>query len=136
MTLMFQPNELTLVGYDVSVPETMKDIVHSLDCLASTIDSIFNRLETKVTFERDRLSCISKRIEICQSKVRAFKGSKKPTMVFSASKYPGTESFPLYSNFYAEDKITAVSSANLPNAIEPFVEAFQQRMFYKQLTYS
>ena len=98
MTLPYQPIELSLVGYDVSAPETIKDIVHGLDCLASTIDSVFNRLESKVAFERDRLSSIHKRIEICQSKVRAFKGSKKPTIVFSASKYPGTENFPLYSN--------------------------------------
>ena len=98
MTLPYQPIELSLVGYDVSAPETIKDIVHGLDCLASTIDSVFNRLESKVAFERDRLSSIHKRIEICQSKVRAFKGSKKPTIVFSASKYPGNENVPLYSN--------------------------------------
>ena len=108
MTLLYQPNELSLVGYDICVPETMKDIVHSLDCLASTIDSIFDRLDRKVALERNRLSSIHKRIDICQSKVRAFRGSKKTTMVISASKYPNTEIFPLYSNVYTDDENIAV----------------------------
>lgn len=106
---MTQPYELPLVRYDVCEPETMKDVIHSLDSLRMIMDNMFNLLEKNVVSERGRLTNIHHRLAACQSKVEAFKGSKKPTTVFSTAKFPGTDSFPLFDSIFQESEIPTVS---------------------------
>jgi WAHD domain of WASH complex len=106
---MTQPCELPLVRYDVCDPETMKDVVHSLDSLRMIMDNMFHVLEKNVMSERCRLSNIHERLAICQSKVEAFKGSKRPTTVFSTAKFPGTDSFPLFDSIFQQSETSTVS---------------------------
>ena len=109
---MTLPCELPLVRYDVCEPETMKDVIHSLDSLRMVMDNMFNVLEKNVISERCRLTNIHERLAICQSKVEAFKGSKRPTTVFSTAKFPGTDSFPLFDSIFQQTEASTVSYSN------------------------
>ena len=120
--MIFQPHELPLVSFDVSDQETMKDVVHSLDSLALIMDSLFNRLESKVASERKRLSNINHRIANCQTKVQALKGSDKPTTVLSTSKFPGTKTCTLYEALQIERDIGVVCSYYYPSSLQLFAK--------------
>jgi hypothetical protein len=109
MALLLQPYELPLVSNDLSASETLRDIIYSLDFLSSTVDDIFNRLEMKVTEERNRLTNLKKCVAVCQIKVQKVRGSKKTTTVFSTPRFPGTKTFPLYLTLYRESKVMEVS---------------------------
>lgn len=109
---MTQPCELPLVRYDVCEPETMKDVIHSLDSLRMIMDNMFDVLEKNVLSERFRLTNIHERLAICQSKVESFKGSKRPTTVFSTAKFPGTDSFPLFVSNFQQTEASTVSHSN------------------------
>lgn len=90
----------------------MKDVIHSLDSLRMIMDNMFNVLEKNVLSERFRLTKIHERLAICQSKVEAFKGSKRPTTVFSTAKFPGTDNFPLFVSNFQQIETSTVSYSN------------------------
>lgn len=88
-SILLQPYELPLVRYDLHESETMKDVLFSIESLAVSMDDIFSKLQGNVTSERKRLANIHQRLAVCQQKVKAFKGSKRPTTVFSTARFPG-----------------------------------------------
>ena len=96
--MLLQPCEVLLVRNNVSEAEILKDVIHSLDTLKITMDNVFKRLEDMAALERNRLQIIKDRIAKCNHKVQALKGSKRPTTVFSTAKFPGTETFPLFTS--------------------------------------
>lgn len=108
---MDEPYGVHLVSNDVSALETMKDIIHALDSLSTTIDNVFSRIENKITTEKNSLNNINQRISACKTKVQAVKGSKKPTIVFSTAKFPGSNEYPLYPTVARDDKMTDIPTS-------------------------
>ena len=96
--MLLQPCEVLLVRNNVSEPEILKDVIYSLDTLKVTMDNVFKRLEDMAALERNRLQIIKDRLAKCNRKVQALKGSKRPTTVFSTARFPGTETFPLFTS--------------------------------------
>jgi WAS family protein 1 len=103
---MVMTYDVHLVSNDVSTVETMKDIIYALDSLSATFDDVFTRLENKIRIGKTSLVNINLRISACQTKVKAINGSKKPTLVFSTAKFPGSKTYPLYTTVYTDDKLS------------------------------
>ena len=108
-SILLQPYELPLVRYDVHETETMKDVIFSLESLAVTMDDLFSKLQGNVTLERKRLANINERLAVCQQKVKAFKGSKRPSKVFSTARFPGNLNYPLHPTVIQASESVLVS---------------------------
>lgn len=106
------PRDVHLVSNDVSAVETLKDIIHALDSLSATVDDIFTRLDYKIRMGKTSLVNINLRISACQTIVKAVNGSKKPTIVFSTAKFPGSKTYPLYNTVYTDDALTDTPTLN------------------------
>lgn len=102
----------------------MKDALHSLGKLISTVDSIFHKIEARLSDERNRLTSVNNRILNCQHKVHQIKGSNKATTVYSTSKFPASKTLP---SFYS----TLTSEAN--DALSPYREAVDDVQYFPLL---
>lgn len=108
-SILLQPYELPLVRYDLHESETMKDVLFSIESLAVSMDDIFSKLQGNVTSERKRLANINERLAVCQQKVKAFKGSKRPSKVFSTARFPGNLNYPLHPTVIQASESVLVS---------------------------
>ena len=67
-----------------------------------TIDSIFSRIENRLTDEKKRVGDLKKRVFNCKGKVDQVKGSTKATTVFSTAKFPAAKALPLYPTLFSQ----------------------------------
>ncbi len=104
MAQILQPYEVAIVNADLETPETLRDIFYSLNQLSNTIDDIFSRVERRLKEERNRVSYINARVDVCQKKVLLVKGSNRATTVFSTSKFPAPKALPLYNSLFSQTK--------------------------------
>jgi WAS protein family homolog 1 len=97
MAQILQPYELPLVYSDLSPAETLRDALHAIKSLTKTVDEIFDKIDTRLVNERQRLGNINKRVSKCHEKIRQVQGSKKAITVFSTAKFPAAKTLPFYS---------------------------------------
>lgn len=64
MAETIQPFELPLVYSDLSQPETLKDALYSIKRLANSVDAIFDKIDNKISGQRQRLSSINARLAL------------------------------------------------------------------------
>lgn len=88
MALLKTMYNVPVINYDTQASETLKDVLFSLQQLSKTIDLVYNRIEERVTLEKNRLASVNNRISVCQEKVNQIKGCNKAITVFSTSKFP------------------------------------------------
>ena len=81
---------IPIINYDTQTSETLNDVLFSIQQLSKTIDLVYNRIEERVTFEKNRLANVNSRISICQETVNQIKGCNKAITIFSTSKFPAT----------------------------------------------
>ncbi|TDH72253.1 uncharacterized protein CCR75_003266 [Bremia lactucae] len=95
-----------------------KDVLKALSQLDAVVGDIFNRLVHKVSFEKERVAAVDKRIQLCQAKVNALtarRSTNKPTTVFSTSRYPAPKHLALPKTLFC-DKPYADAPLLVPDA--------------------
>ena len=101
------PNyEISLVNYDIQASETLNDVFYSLKQLSSTIDHVYQRIETRFSTEKTRLDGIKTRIANCQNKINQIKGSKRATTVYSTARFPAPKKPSLYTSVLADSVVS------------------------------
>ncbi|RLN55189.1 hypothetical protein BBP00_00008614 [Phytophthora kernoviae] len=103
---------------DLQPQFVVKDVLKALSQLDSVVGDVFNRLVHKVSQEKERVSAVDKRIQVCQAKVNALtarRTSNKPTTVFSTSKYPAPKKLSLPKTLF-HDKPYADAPPLVPDA--------------------
>lgn len=76
-----QSYELLLIPPDLRREEAILQIADSLDYLKKITDSIFKRIQDRVTEYSTRLQAVQKRAEVAQKKINKIRGSSKATKV-------------------------------------------------------
>ena len=61
MDEVLQAIDLPLVYADLTQPETLKDALYSIKRLSDAVDLIFDKIDRKVSVERQRLPSINQR---------------------------------------------------------------------------
>ena len=61
MAQVLQAIDLPLVCADLSQPETLKDDLYSIKRFSDAVDIIFDKIDRKVSIERQRLPSINQR---------------------------------------------------------------------------
>jgi len=62
MAEVLQAIDLHLVYADLTQPETLKDALYSIKRLSDAVDLIFDKIDRKVSVERQRLASINQRL--------------------------------------------------------------------------
>lgn len=106
ITRMLSNYEVSLVNYDTQAPETLNDVFYSLKQLSSTIDNIYQKIETRFSTEKFRLDGIKLRIANCQNKINRIKGSKRATAVYSTAHFPAPKKPTLYASVLANATVS------------------------------
>ncbi|XP_066262358.1 WASH complex subunit 1 [Euwallacea similis] len=79
------------VPHNLSKEETIIQMVETLDHLKAITQDIFSRVNKRLDKNTEKLSSISKRIDVAASKVQLLKADTKAKTVFSSSKYPAAD---------------------------------------------
>jgi predicted DNA-binding ArsR family transcriptional regulator len=104
MTHILQPYELGLINAEVQSSEVLADVIYSLQQLSNTVDDVFTRIEKRLNDERNRVSYVNTRVNVCQQKVQLVKGSNRATTVFSTAKFPGPKDLHMYNSLFSQTK--------------------------------
>jgi len=96
MATISQPYQVSLISNDLASGETLLDVFYSLDHLQSIVNEIFQRIDTRVEDERQRIQQIKHRVNTCVEKIQQIKGSNQAITVFSTAKYPAPKTLPSY----------------------------------------
>ena len=102
MTLFLQSYHIPVIYNDLNQSETLNDVLHALENLSSTINSVFNKIDSRIVNERIRLDHIKVRINTCRAKVDLVRGSQNATTVFSTSKFPAPKILPSYPTLFSD----------------------------------
>lgn len=111
MTQILQPYELGLPSADLQFSEVVGDVIYSLQQLSVTVDDVFGRVERRLNDEKNRLSSVNTRVNVCQQKVQLVKGSNRATTVFSTAKFPGPKELHMYNSLFSQTKEVPLSQA-------------------------
>lgn len=85
--MRMQSYELHLVPPDLRREETILQIADSLDYMKKITDSIFKRIQDRVTDYSSRLQAVQKRADVAQKKINKIKGSSKATKVIELQNF-------------------------------------------------
>ncbi|RYH19731.1 hypothetical protein EON65_25620, partial [archaeon] len=97
-----QPYLVALVHNDLTTPETMQDMLHSLEHLGFVVDEMLNRIDKRISQEKDRVNNIKQRVATCQLKVQKIKGSSQAITVFSTAKFPAPKVLPTCTSLFSQ----------------------------------
>lgn len=100
MAQVLQPCRVPLVFNDLTKDETLYDAFYALEHLAGTVNMIFEKIESKISEEKQRVDKIKSRINVCKSKVNMVRGSTSATTVFSTAKFPAPKVPISYSTMF------------------------------------
>eukprot|EP01041_Mallomonas_annulata_P008482 gene8482-17481_t len=93
-------SETTFVHDNFDSKSVLTEMLDSLQTLSTKSDQIFSRLLNRIQVEHSRLKHNNKRIDICQKKIHAIRGSTKATAIFSIAKFPASKHLPLYTSTF------------------------------------
>jgi WAS protein family homolog 1 len=108
MTNVLQPYQVALINNDLTANETLFDVFHSLDHLSSIVTEIFQRIESRVNDEKNRLNQIKARVDVCGQKVQQIRGSNQAITVFSTAKFPAPKQLPLYPALLGQKSVVSL----------------------------
>jgi WAS protein family homolog 1 len=75
-------------------------ICSALMQLSNTVDVVFQRIEKRLTDERQRVTKVNERVATCHGKINTVRGSNKATTVFSTSKFPAPKYLPAQPDLF------------------------------------
>lgn len=93
---LLQPYQVALLSHDLTSSETVLDMLHALDHLALISQEIFQRIDIRITEEKNRITTMKQRIKRCNDIVDRLRGRNSAITVFSTAKYPAPKELPAY----------------------------------------
>ncbi|XP_067626748.1 WASH complex subunit 1 [Eurosta solidaginis] len=78
---------------DLRHEETIIQAAIALDCLHQTINSVFDRIDSRTERNNAKLKELSTRIEKAQSKIRCLVGTKKAIKIYAPARFPSSQIF-------------------------------------------
>jgi WAS family protein 1 len=104
----WKPPSVPIAFQNLRPPESYLQAFHSLEELSKVVDDVFNRISSRISYEKSRIQEVTGRLSIAQTKVKQIQSSTKSTKVLSPAKYPAPNHIkdyvPLFSVFEKEDK--------------------------------
>ncbi|XP_071492099.1 WASH complex subunit 1-like [Diadema antillarum] len=108
-----QVYNIPIIQPDLRREETIHQIADTLEYLERISNDVFERIESRVTENQERLTEINKRLDVAQLRVDKIKNSRKAIKVFSSAKYPAPDKKDMYKSVFSGD--TELSSIPRPS---------------------
>eukprot|EP00966_Prymnesium_polylepis_P099068 2294291-Prymnesium_polylepis.1 len=94
--------------------EGYAQLIDSLLALDSAVERVFDRVDRRITEEREALRGLEARIEVASARAKRVAGSSAATVVFSAARYPRPEHVPFKTIEFGDDAAAAAAACELP----------------------
>ena len=94
---------MPVVAQELPPVESLHTLFDNLKHLDAVVNDCFSRIQSRVNFEKTKISNICARIANCQTQVERIKANaSKATTVYSIAKYPAPVTLPNYPLTYSE----------------------------------
>lgn len=81
-------SSIKIVASDLRLEETNIQAIRIFEHLDKLVDDIFDKIDSRIERNTQRINNVNKRIEIASNKIETFKKSKKAIRIYSPAKYP------------------------------------------------